>query len=1641
MTKKVLCSVFALTTLFAVKLQAQIAITQTNNATTLAQSLVGTGITISGATTTGTATQFGTFTNGNSVNLGFNSGVVLTSGNVADIPQNGTALASVDNPSAGDADLNAISTGATQDAAVLQFNIVPQGNTLTFRYVFASEEYPEYVCSSFNDIFAFLISGPNPGGGNYNKSNIALIPNTGLSVAINTVNPGVVGANGTASQCQSLAYSQYYLDNQNGVGIVYDGKTVVLNATISVVPCSTYTLKMAIADVFDGVLDSGVFIEAQSFTSQSSTLTAAIDAGFTSTFEGCVGGVFTITVPTLATTSTAINYTVSGTATNGVDYSPLSGTAYVNPGTSTALVYVNPLTDNLAEGTETVTITINDPCTGLPIASATINIEDKPIDTAYASAYDVCVGGQVQLTATGGGTYSWTPTTGLSDPNIASPVATVTGNITYTAQITFGSCVSQKSVTLNASSITVDVLTADGIICPGDLDSLYADTDGGIQPVSYQWSPAGMVTDPNAQLTFTSPMNTTTYTVVVTDAIGCTATDSYTISVSNTIFETLGGNVNVCPEDAPYILSVPGGPYDSYIWSTGDTTATITVSTTGSYSATMTLGFCTITTDTATITMLVPVNPTLADAFFCSGSQATLQANQGLTNIVWNTNETTQNISVTSPGEYYYTADDANGCAVYSDTATVTEIQSPVVNATASPDTICPGSSSVLNSGAQTGFSVNWSTNENTSSITVTSGGTYYVTVSDAVCSSYDTVTVYEYANPQPLIGADTTVCNGEAATFTLLNGPFVSYTWSEGSTGVTSITVSTAGSYNLTVNDGICNWTSNSVSLNNFPTPVPTLADTGACVGETVTLSAENGLLNIEWNTQEATQTITVTQNGTFYYTAVDANGCPVASDTIDVTFQVPPTVNATASPDTICPGATTTLSANATGNNLTYLWTPTGGTGATETVSQPGTYIVEVNDFFCPAFDTVEVYQYQFPEPNIGYDQTICLGDSITLSPTDGPYLSYDWSNGDSTETVTVGAQGTYNVIVDNGTCLLVSNTITLDFHPGSTPALFDSTLCEGGVVMLTVEQGSFDILWSNGSTADTIYVTTSGNYSYTGASQYECPLASDTATITFVAPPAVTVTASPDTICVGGSSTLTANAAGNNLTYVWSNQLGTTQTVTVSQTGTYSVTVSDGSCSNTGSVTVYQHIPLQVTVSNDTTVCPGSSVVVSVNGGPFATYNWSNGAATSTITVSTAGDYWVTVNDGNCSYVSDTFNLSNYPTTTPQAFSDTNVCAGQPVVLTGDPDYSNIVWSNTMTGVSITVTTAGTYSYTATGGNGCQVTSTSVTVTHRPYPNPNITATPPAICVGQGSTTLNAGSEAGVSYVWQQGGATTPTIQVTQPGTYIVQADNNGCVRLDTLTVDAAQTPVLNLEPFTSSCCAAVTLDPAPGQNYTYVWSDSSTGSTLTITTTDNATATYSVTATNSAGCTSTASATVIINCINAVATAVPDTVMFGDSSQLNVVTDYTTEFTYVWTPSVSLTNANSQNPVASPLEETTYTVIVTDPEYGCVDTATVTVFVLYGDKIAMPNAFTPNGDGKNDVFYPVLLGDYQQVIEFRIYNRWGALVHGSTDPWNGDFSGKGQPAGTYVYYIVVRVPDPQNQGSTKDIKLNGSFTLLR
>lgn len=242
--------------------KAQLTVDSTFSPTQLVQTLLGAGITVSNITYTGDTTHASGFFNEPSNAFGITHGLILTSGSVSNAPgPNNLDDAQTDNFQGGDLLLDQYTTGATQDATVLEFDFTSVSDSVEFNYVFGSEEYNEFVGLGFNDVFGFFISGPGIVG----QKDIALVPGTSTPCSIDSINNGytVVGqaSTGPCTNCQ------YYVDNFGGTMMQYDGYTTVLTAKAGVIPCETYHLKLAIADVTDGIYDSGVFLEGGSFKS------------------------------------------------------------------------------------------------------------------------------------------------------------------------------------------------------------------------------------------------------------------------------------------------------------------------------------------------------------------------------------------------------------------------------------------------------------------------------------------------------------------------------------------------------------------------------------------------------------------------------------------------------------------------------------------------------------------------------------------------------------------------------------------------------------------------------------------------------------------------------------------------------------------------------------------------------------------------------------------------------------------------------------------------------------------------------------------------------------------------------------------------------------------------------------------------------------------------------------------------------------------------------------------------------------------------------------------------------------------------------------------------------------------------------
>ncbi len=584
--------------------------------------LIGPGITVSNVTYRGQLQQFAFFSNGSSTALGMNEGIILCTGNATQINQNGSSFMSTSLGGNGVPELDAIignPTYDTNDGAVLEFDFIPQDTMLSFYYIFGSEEYPEFVCSSFNDIFAFLISGINPAGGMYVDENIALIPGTNLPVAINTVNPGAPGGGYLPSGCTSLSYSSLYINNNSSSQKpVFDGFTVPLVAVAKVIPCQTYHIKLCIADVSDGAWDSGVFLKRNSFlTNQPVINIASPYASQDTMYEGCSPVEVTISHPDPVPYPTNIYLGLGGTATIGDDCTNLPSIVTI-PADSTSVTYtLYAYSDTLDEGDESIIIMIGGFC-GI-ISSDTIWIKDNPFKVYLADSVICEDDVPITLTPTivdGKNPLSFLWNTGESLSSlIVYPDTTTIYSVTVTDSL---SCNATAEATITVNPLpNVSINPEDTTICRGNSVSLVV-----IGADTYTWS-----NGVNNDTLVVTPNSTTTYSVTATNLFNCSNSAQATIYIIPMPDLVISASPPAICVGENTRIRASGA--DNYVWNTGDSTSQIIVAPQNTTSYTVT-GFIQNCNVTNSITIEVYPTPdvilTVSQTHILQGDVINLQA-------------------------------------------------------------------------------------------------------------------------------------------------------------------------------------------------------------------------------------------------------------------------------------------------------------------------------------------------------------------------------------------------------------------------------------------------------------------------------------------------------------------------------------------------------------------------------------------------------------------------------------------------------------------------------------------------------------------------------------------------------------------------------------------------------------------------------------------------------------------------------------------------------------------------------------------------------------------------------------------------------------------------------------------------------
>lgn len=981
--------------------------------------------------------------------LGLEKGLILTSGNAElAIGPNQFTGAGLNNNAEGDPDLDYLSdqqgNGTPSfNACIVELDVFAGTDELVFEYIFGSDEYPEFVNSSFNDIFAFLISGPgivgDPGLGG--AQNIAVLPFTTTPVQINSVN--------------NLLNWQYYRNNQGNQTLAqvieYDGLTSdslgikkSLTSRQKVIPCNTYHLKLAVADRGDGILDSGVFVS--DIKAGTPDLTVEFTTGIDYLTENCIVGaqdfiVFTIPKPLSEPSSYTV--TIGGTATLGSDYTLNIPDVITFPPGETELSFpISPISDALSEGTETITIQLSNDfgCGPVILKTLVIEIKDKAeVNILGGDTLFVCAGATLQLKVKGAVDYFWAPPGAVSDAFIANPTITPTQDIWLEVTGTVGVCVDVDSAFIKIIDPTMEVVALNPTsICQGTSVQLQANNN--VNNTGLVWTPAIGLDDQFSETPVAIPPFTTTYTATVNIA-GCSASDQVTILVDTLFFPQLSNDTMLC-QNYPVQLGTELTSTTTYEWTpaTGLSNAGSSgpvalpdVTTTYTLTATSANGYCS-QTESVTITVTPADVDVLGAAYreLCLGDTVALTAQSNpissqpvlwspafyLSNTVGPTTVATPDESVTIFATYV-----VNGCTVRDSVRLrVDSLPDQSIIRVEDKTIYCPGDTVYLISptyepanfpdidiewlpfgGQETPLDL-WNL-----VITATITHTFERVVTNRGCK--DTSTVEVPVGIPPMLTPNATpmeICPGQSAQINVLvDPPGTTLEWQDMPSTLSCTdcpnpvaTPFTTTTYTVTTPDADCP-SSTSITIAVLPPPAlnlplnPVICANGPGVqlntvsepGVTYTWSPATGL------DDPFSATPVATPAATTIYTVL-AEG-PLCNSQSSVTVTVASATVDAGADQTICYAQGATLTAAVTGTPGTVSWQPGNHSGLIYNVNPIATttYVAELT-YGNGCFDSDSVRVTVIPSVVLSEfsavpdpSDTICIGLPITMKVTVSP------------------------------------------------------------------------------------------------------------------------------------------------------------------------------------------------------------------------------------------------------------------------------------------------------------------------------------------------------------------------------------------------------------------------------------------------------------------------------------------------------------------------------------------------------------------------------------------------------------------------------------------------------------------------------
>ncbi len=1276
---------------------------------------------------------------------------------------------------------------------------------------------------------------------------------------------------------------------------------------------------------------------------------------------------------------------------------------------------------------------------------------------------------------------------------IATGVSTldvlVSGTTTYTVQAEDAfACVQSEVITVSGGPVSVAIPDTVAV-CTGELLELTVTNLDPNDVLTYAWSPASAFESglDSATPNLAEIVGERVVYVTITNQFGCSYTDSVAVAVVDSNLD-IDFTAEVQCNGATVAFTNTSTNAFGYVWNFGDgsplnyeVNPAHTYAQAGNYTVTLSIVYDVSCADQASATLTIEEPQIVADFTFditaCQEDNrqiaffdASMNTFNNTIGWLWTFSHGTPNtsnlqnpvITVTQSGSLVVTLTifSANDCsATTTDTLNVQFVEINLADTLI----LCRGDSVALNPNGNTDYQYTWSPatglsdpNSDNPIAFPTETTVYTVTVQafgSDTCSLTTTVTVFVPDSINLDLGVDSVITTcGEDVTLTANTDVQVTVEWISavsgplGSGGTITVNPFRMDTITAIATDIYGCTDTASVIINDQGVDVEANVEVDSLIGlcesvpYTVIITNLDNLdaLTFNWSseppgifTANGNQATVILQSGTATLSVVITNqfGC---TDSLTFKFEVVPFEVTVQDTVVVCFGEPAGL--NPEGNtNYTYQWSPPDNL-SDPTIANPiytgnvdATYTVLINDPETGCEITLTVFVDVTDAIGLSVspgDTTVCSLDSLTLtasSTLNGVTLSWQRPLGSEIGTggtiVVVPQEGnnTYFVLAtDLNGCVDTAqvNVLATDFQPG-----LDSVIQICGNTPTPINPNgnpNYVYTWSPTTglnltnpwnpvatlTEDQTYAVTATD-PVTG-----CMVETE---VTVEVYPLINLTTNPSgdtTVCSLDPLTFTASSTLNNVTFTWyspnlSTVIGMGSTITVTPqlgTNTYFVIATDtNGCSDTSAQINVFAADFQPGLNSPVQICGDAPTPINPNGNPNYEYTWDPTTGLDLTnpwnpiaTLNESMTYGVTVTDptSGCTFEGEV-EVQIFPLINVEVTGDTTLCTESSVTLTATSDQAGTIFTW--------------------------------------FDNPGLSGTP----VGTG-----------------------PEITVTPQGTvtYYVLANNDFCrdtasVTINAFPINAVLPPeVIICEPVTSTELTVVNLDPL--QELTYVWSPANavtpaTGS-ATVTVNLNLSDDFAVALENQFGCRDTLFSTVIVIDLDGTVTgaAVPDTIILGNSSTITVTG--CALCSYEWTvPSGTIVPPTGSIVVATPTAVGLNLYTVTVSLSGCSATVSIPVVVIEGicdeDHIFLPNAFTPNNDGENDVLrLRSIFLDQLSDYELMIYNRWGQEIFRTQnvlDGWDGTFRGEQLAPDVYGFYMRVRCPEGE------ELIQKGNISLLR